>query len=231
LDELLLLLSQQMLSLVVGVLLPQVFNPLCLLDFIVSEFLPIIHCFFDSLVDSHQLLVVLHFLKFRRWLDFDCLDGLVQLGVELLHLVLMLNLQIFDLDYGFVLKLLEFMLPIAVELLELFVADVDVLLELVLLDVGPEFVLVLIEVFLKEADFAHEVLVQLILLHRAQFVRQDVHLLLDKAEDQDLLVLVEGAVAALVENLQELLRRGNPQQVEDNLLAVFKDQLQVGFVD
>ena len=65
----------------------------------------------------------------------------------------------------------------------------------------------------------------------AALLCKQLHLLLDNAEDKDLLVLVQNAITTLIEHLNKLSWSGQPQQVIDLVLASLVDQSHVGLVE
>lgn len=123
------------------------------------------------------------------------------------------------------------LLPVIVELLEFFVANLDILSQLLLLDVVSELVLVLDDVLLELPDLAHQILEHLVLQDVAELLRQQLHLGLNQREYQDLLVLVQEAVAIAIEHVHKVRRRLDPQQVIDDLLVAFEDQVDVGLIE
>jgi hypothetical protein len=136
-----LLLIKQGLSLLGGILLSKILNPLGLFDLQDLELLSIIHCFFDSLVNSNKFLIILHLLQFRRWLYLNCFNSSVKLHIQHFHLFLVLKLELFNFNEAFVTKFSKLSFPISVKLLELLITNIHVLSELMLLDVGSEFIL------------------------------------------------------------------------------------------
>ena len=147
--HLLLLLVQQIVSLVLSILLPQLLNSLRLLDLENLELLSVVLCFFDSLIDGDQLFVLLHFFERGLGLDLDVLDSAVQFLVEHFHLLLVVVLEVFDAHQALVLILLELSLPLPVELLQLVITNFYVLSQLMLLDMRPQLVLVVVDIFFE----------------------------------------------------------------------------------
>ena len=68
-------------------------------------------------------------------------------------------------------------------------------------------------------------------MHLAALFGEQLHFLLDKREDQDLLVLVEHAVAALIKHVDELLRRSEPQHVVNVLPTLLENEADVRLVE
>jgi hypothetical protein len=83
----------------------------------------------------------------------------------------------------------------------------NVLAHLVSLNVAAEFLLEVDDFDFQEAYLLHQVLVELVLVNLAALLGKQLHFLLDEGEDQNLLVLVQHAVATLVEHIDELLGR------------------------
>ena len=205
------LLLLKSLALLLGILGPEIINALLLLDLEDLELLAIVHGFLDSLVDCHQLFVLLHVLELVGRLDLQGLDSSVQLLVQKLHLFLVLAAEVLHFDVAFFSEDVELAVPVTDELLQLFITNLDVLFELSFLDINTELVLVDVNVSLKETNLSHQVLVQLVLLHIAQLLGKNIHLLLDQAKHQDLLVFVQLAITTLIEDVEELLRRGKSE--------------------
>jgi len=218
------------LALLLGVFLSEELDALRLLILKVLELLAVVLGFLDALVHGDERLTVLEELELGVGLDVGALDGAVQLLVEHVHLVLVLVLQVVHLHDRLVLELVELALPRLVEVLEHLVADVDVLSHLGLLDVLAKFVLVAHDVSFKKSDLAHQILVQRVLVNLAALGRDQEHLLLDRGEDQDLLVLVEHAVVALVEDIDELLGGLEAEQVANLARALVKQKFDVGLI-
>ena len=124
-------------------------------------------------------------------------------------------LRVFNLDDGLLLEVLEPLLPISIELLKLLITDVNVFFQLLLLNVSSQFVLVKVEVLLQQSDFAHEVLVELVLVNDTELISQYLHLLLNQTKDQHLLILIECPIATQIKDIKELLRRRDSQHVKD----------------
>lgn len=127
----------------------------------------------------------------------------------------MLVLKLLYLNIWLVIKLLEVVFPVSVELLQLLVSNVDVLLQLFGLDVDPEVVLVGVDVLLKQAHLSHQVFVQLVFMDYAQLVGEDGHLLFNRGEYENLLVLIQLTIRAYIKHFKELLGWRYPGQVEN----------------
>ena len=84
---------------------------------------------------------------------------------------------------------------------------------------------------LEQAHFLHQVFVQLILVYFAALFGKQLHFLLNEGENKYLLILIEDTIAALVEDINELLRRTQTKQIEDVLAALIEDKSDVGFVE
>lgn len=142
----------------------------------------------------------------------------------------MLNLQVLNLVECLVLVKLEAIFPATVEVLHVFLTDLDVLANLSLLNVTAQLFLENNDFGFKEPNLLHQVLVELVLMHLAALCRKKLHLFLDQGEDEDLLVLVQHAITALVEDVNELLRRADSQQVVNVLTALVKYQSNVSLI-
>ena len=130
------LISLQSLPLLVCVLLTKLFHALCLRNFQLAKLIAVVDSFFNSLIDSDQLLVVLHLAQLGSWLDFGCFDGAAQLLVQQVHLVIMLLFEFVDFSHVLVFLFLEIFLPLHIEFLESLLTYLNVVLELTLLNVG-----------------------------------------------------------------------------------------------
>jgi hypothetical protein len=168
--HLFLLVREKSISLVFSIFIPEFFDSHGFLDLKISEFLPVIHGFLDSLIDGNKFLIILVFFELGRGLDFGSLDSSIQFLIQLIHLELMLHLQFFDLDKRIVFEVCEMLLPLIVEVLQLRVTNLDILGQLADLDVFPEFILVLNDVLFELADFTHEILKHLILKNIAELL-------------------------------------------------------------
>ena len=194
------------------------------------ELFAVVHSFINALVNRYQFFVVLHDLESGVWLDLCCLNGAVQLAVQVFHLLLVIDLEAVDFLERLFFILLETLLPGAVEILQVLLADLHVLAHLVLLDVDAQLVLEPDYLGLEQAHFLHQVFVQLVLVHLAALFGKQLHFLLDKRENEDLLVLIEDAITALVEHIDELLRRTQTEQIVDVLAALIENESDVGFI-
>ena len=67
-------------------------------------------------------------------------------------------------------------------------------------------------------------------MHFAALLGKQLHFLLDEREDEDLLVLIEDAITALVEHIDELLRRTQTEEIVDVLAALIENESDVGFI-
>ena len=200
------LVSGQLLSLVVSILLLQIFDTFSFLDLEGLELLSVVHSLVNSLIDSDKLLVVLHDLQLGCGLDLGSFNCAVKLTVECLHLLFVLNLQVLDLLESLLFILLEALIPSVVEVLHVLLTDLNILTHLSMLNVGPQLVLSRDNFGLKESHFLHQVLVQLVLVDLAALIGEQLHFLLHNLEDHDLLILVEHAITTLIEHLNELSR-------------------------
>ena len=142
----------------------------------------------------------------------------------------MIHLQVLNPLQSLLLVLLEAILPIVVEVLHVLVADLHIFAHLRLLNVRSELVLIRDDLSLQEPHLFHKVLVQLILVNLAALLGEQLHFLLDKRKNADLLVLVQDTVTTLVKDLEELVGCVQPQKVEDVLAALLKDQANVCLV-
>jgi len=216
--------------LLIGIELSQRLDSLGFLDLKILQLFPVVHRLLDSLVDSHKLLVVLHFLQLGLRLDLRCLNCAIQLLVQLLHLFLMVKLELLDFLERLLFLHLKFALPGNVEVLELIIADVNILFHLLLLDACSHLILIVHNFSFKQSHFSHQVFVQLILMNFLALGGKQLHLLLDNGENQNLFVLVQRTVHAAVKHLDEFNGRLQAQQIENLGLALFEDQLDVCFV-
>ena len=98
--------------------------------------------------------------------------------------MLMLDLEVLDSFESLKLTLVELLFPAAIEVLHLLFADVDILLHLSPLDVRAERILVSHDLSFNESNFFHEILVELIFLHLAAFLRKQLHFFFHAEEDQ-----------------------------------------------
>ena len=105
-----------------------------------------------------------------------------------------------DFIEALVLKGLEPVLPRFVEFLEGLIADGDVLPHLRLLNIGPQFTLVGDDFDLKHTHLSHKVLVELVLVNFAAFIRKQLHFGFDCAENQNLFVFIQLAIVVDVEH-------------------------------
>jgi len=224
------LVSQQLLSLVVSVLLLETLYSLDLLHLELLQLLAVVHGLVDSFVDGHQLLVVLHHLQLGSGFDLGDFNGSVKFTVQGLHLLLVHHLEIVNFVKCFLLVQLEALLPAFVELLHVLLANGDVLAHLSVLDVGAQVVLEGNDFSLEQSHLFHQVLIQLILVNFAALCREQLHFLFDDREDHDLLVLVEDTVTTHVEHINELLGATQPEKVVNVVDSIFKHQADVGFV-
>ena len=224
------LVTQQLFALVFSVLLSEVLNSFLLRNFEGLELFAVVHGFVNALVNRHQFFVVLHDLESGVWLYLRSLDGAVQLAVQVFHLLLVIDLEAVDFLERLFFVLLETLLPGAVEVLQVLLADLHVLAHLVLLDVDAQLVLEPDYLGLEQAHFLHQVFVQLVLVHLAALFGRQLHFLLDERENEDLLVLIEDAITALVEHIDELLRRTQSEEIVDVLAALIENESDVGFI-
>ena len=79
----------------------------------------------------------------------------------------MIVFEILDTHETLLLILLKFLFPLTIKLLKLLITNVNIFSELVFLDVSTELILVLVNICLKKTHFAHEILIESILLHVA----------------------------------------------------------------
>ena len=142
----------------------------------------------------------------------------------------MVHLQVLDPLESLLLILLEAVLPLVVEVLHVLVADLHIFTHLSLLNVRSELVLIGDNLSLEEPDLFHKVLVQLVLVHLAALLSEQLHFLFDERENADLLVFVQDAVPTLVEDFKELVGCVQSQKVEDVLAALLEDQSDVSLV-
>jgi hypothetical protein len=142
----------------------------------------------------------------------------------------MIDLEAVNLLQRLFLVVRELFFPRTIEVLEMLLTNLNVLAHLRPLNVDAQFVLELNDFLLEKAHLLHQVLIQLILVHFAALFGKQLHFLLDEGEDEDLLVLVENAIATLVENIDKLLRCTQTEHVIDVLTALFEYQTDVSFV-
>ena len=171
----LLLLLQQIGSLGLRILLPKPLNPLSLLNLKNLELFPVVLRLLNSLIDSNKLLILLHLLQSCLRLDLDIFNGTVELLVEHLHLLLVVVLEPLYPHQTLILVIFKLLFPHAVEFLQLFIPNIDVLPQLLFLNVGPQFILILVYVGFKDSHFTHQVFVEGILLHIAEFFSEYLH--------------------------------------------------------
>lgn len=118
----------------------------------------------------------------------------------------MLVLLIVDLQQRIIFKLFKLRFPLLVEILEHLITYLYILAHLCLLDIGPELVLIQDNVLLEQAHLPHQVLIELVLMDLAALRREQLHLLLDDAEYQYLLIFIEHAILTLVKDIHEVTR-------------------------
>lgn len=224
------LVSKKLLALIVCVFLLKSLYSFSLLDLESLELLSVVHGFVDSLVERHELLIVLHNLQLGVGLDLGSLHSTVKFAVKSFHLLLVINLQVLNLLKRFLFVNGETLLPSLVEILHVLLANLNVLSHLCSLDVSPQLVLIAGDFSFKESDFLHEVLVKLILVDLAALFGVQLHFLLDHRKDGNLFVLVKHPIATLVKHFDELVGRVQSQQVVDVLLALVKDQTHIHVV-
>ena len=154
-------------------------DTLAFFNFEFLQLLSVVHSFVDSLIDSDQLLIVLHRLQSSVWLNLGSFNGSVQLAVQSFHLLLMVDLKALNFFQRLLFVDLEAFLPLVVEFLHMFFADSHVLTHLGALDVSTEFVLILDNLTLEKTDFLHQVLVKLILMYFTTLFSEQFHFFLD----------------------------------------------------
>ena len=84
---------------------------------------------------------------------------------------------------------------------------------------------------LEQAHFLHQVFVELILVYFTALFGKQLHFLLNERENEYLLILIEDTISALVEDINELLRRTKTKQIEDVVAALIEDESDVGFIE
>ena len=199
------LMFYEFLALIFFILLLKCGDTLALLNFEFLQLLPVVHSFIDSLIDSDQLLIVLHSLQSGIWLNLGGFNGSVQLAVQSFHLLLMVDLKALNFFQRLLLVDLEALLPCVIEFLHMLFTDSHILSHLSALDVGAEFVLILDNLILEKADFLHQVLVKLILMYFTTLFSEQFHFFLDHREDQHLFIFVKNTVATHIKHIKELL--------------------------
>jgi hypothetical protein len=117
LKHLFLLIVQECSPLIISILLPQILNSLSLLNFKDFQLFSIVHCFFDSFINCHELLVILHLLQLGTWLNLYRLNSSIKLDIQQLHPFLMLILELLNLDHRLIFELGKLFLPIAIKFL------------------------------------------------------------------------------------------------------------------
>ena len=142
----------------------------------------------------------------------------------------MLDLQALHLFESLILILCEAVLPASVEVCHMLLANLNILPHLLTLDVLSKLLLEGDDLGLKEPNLLHQVLVHLVFVHFDALLREQLHFLLDEREHEDLLILVQNTIATLIEDIDELLRRDQPQHVVDVLTALVKDEADVRLV-
>jgi len=116
-----------------------------------------------------------------------------------------LDLKALNFLERFFLIILELIFPSTVEVLQVLMANFHILPHLVLLDVLSKVLLELHDRSLELPDFFHQILVKLVLVHLDAFSRKQLHFLLDERENENLLVLVQHTISALIKDVDELL--------------------------
>ena len=118
----------------------------------------------------------------------------------------MSDLQILNLVQRVFLEVLKLSLPVLVEILEMLVSNRDILLHLSGLNVSSQLILVLDNISLHHTDLLHQVFIELVLVHFTALFSKQLHLLFDDGEHEDLLILIQDSITALIEDLNELNR-------------------------
>jgi hypothetical protein len=111
------------LSLLLCVLFSQLLDSFAFSDFQIFEFLSVVHCLFDALIDGDQLLLALQLLELWNGFDAHRFNRLFEPKIQSLHLRLGLHSQLLHLLKPLLLKLLELVLPPLLELLKFLLAD------------------------------------------------------------------------------------------------------------
>lgn len=110
------------------------------------------------------------------------------------------------------------------------VADCHILAHLGRLNVLAQLVLVLDNICFKQSHLPHEIFVHLVLVNFTALSPKQLHLFLDRRENQNLFVFVQHAIASLIEHINELLWRLQSEQIVDLGRTLVKEQLDVRFI-
>jgi len=134
-----------------------------------------------------------------------------------------LDLELLDPQESFLFIDSEAFFPTNVEVLHMLIANLHVLVHLFVLDVRSKLILIYNDLLFDGSDFLHQILVQLILVDLAALIGIQLHFLLDQWEDEHLLIFIQDAITALVEDIDEFLWGADSQQIIDVVTLGLED--------